>query len=53
MAIREGVNTRFWGDDKPHLNIGGVEIHHYMCIKCGNVSSYQLDTRIKLVSRPR
>lgn len=40
-AIGEGVGSRHWGDVDPFLQIGGVDIHHYICLSCGNVSAYQ------------
>ena len=40
-AIGEGVGSRHWGDVDPFLQIGGVDIHHYICVSCGNVSAYQ------------
>jgi hypothetical protein len=40
-SISEGVGNRHWGDVDPFLQIGGVDIHHYICVSCGNVSAYQ------------
>jgi hypothetical protein len=40
-TISEGVGNRHWGDVDPFLQIGGVDIHHYICVSCGNVSAYQ------------
>ena len=40
-AIAEGVGGRHWGDVDPFLKLGGVDIYHYICISCGNVSAFQ------------
>lgn len=41
-AIREDPGARHWGDVDPFLKLGGVDIHHFICISCGNVSAYQV-----------
>jgi hypothetical protein len=41
-AISEKIGGRHWGDVDPFLQLGGVDIHHFICISCGNVAAYQL-----------
>ena len=41
-AISEAAGARHWGDVEPFLQLGGVDIHHYICVSCGNVSAYQV-----------
>jgi hypothetical protein len=41
-AIKEAVNSRYWGDVDPFLILGDIQIHHFICGTCGNISAYQL-----------
>jgi hypothetical protein len=41
-AIRERTGARYWGDIDPYLNLGAVDIQHFICVVCGNISAYQL-----------
>ncbi|MFH1809454.1 MAG: hypothetical protein ABIJ09_11965 [Pseudomonadota bacterium] len=41
-AIKEGVNSHYWGEIDPFLSLGDVNIHHFLCQSCGNISAYQL-----------
>ena len=41
-AIQERTGARHWGDIDPFLRLGGVDIHHFVCVACGNVSAYQI-----------
>lgn len=41
-AISEKIGGRHWGDIDPFLQLGGVDIHHFVCISCGNVAAYQV-----------
>lgn len=41
-AIQERTGGRHWGDIDPFLRLGGVDIHHFVCIHCGNISAYQI-----------
>ncbi|MFZ9889732.1 MAG: hypothetical protein ACO3JL_19730 [Myxococcota bacterium] len=41
-TIREAAGSRHWGDIDPFLKLGGVDIYHFICISCGNVSAYQV-----------
>ena len=41
-AIHESVGSRHWGDVDPFLQLGGIDIHHFICISCGNISAYQV-----------
>ncbi|MCC7110932.1 MAG: hypothetical protein IT382_16685 [Deltaproteobacteria bacterium] len=55
-AISEGVGNRHWGDVDAFLQLGGVDIYHFICISCGNVSAYQVKFEFegfKKKKRPR
>ena len=41
-TISEKIGGRHWGDIDPFLQLGGVDIHHFICISCGNVAAYQV-----------
>lgn len=41
-AIRERAGQRYWGDVNPFLSLGEVDIHHFICVVCGNISAYQV-----------
>ena len=41
-AIQERAGGRHWGDIDPFLRLGGVDIHHFVCAACGNISAYQI-----------
>ena len=41
-AISERTGGRFWGDIDPYLSLGSVDIMHFICVVCGNISAYQL-----------
>ena len=41
-AIRERTGARYWGDIDPYLNLGNVDIQHFICVVCGNISAFQL-----------
>ena len=41
-TIAEKTGHRHWGDIDPFLKLGGINIHHFICISCGNVSAYQV-----------
>ena len=41
-AIADRVGGRHWGDIDAFLQLGGVDIHHFICLSCGNVSAYQM-----------
>jgi hypothetical protein len=41
-TISEKIGGRHWGDIDPFLQLGGVDIHHFVCISCGNVAAYQV-----------
>lgn len=41
-AIKEAVDSHYWGEVDPFLSLGDVSIHHFICASCGNVSAYQL-----------
>jgi hypothetical protein len=44
-AISERTGGRYWGDIDPFLALGTVDIQHYICVVCGNVSAYQIGAR--------
>lgn len=41
-AISERTGGRYWGDIDPFLALGQMDIHHFICAVCGNVSAYQV-----------
>ena len=41
-AIKEAVNSHYWGEVDPFLQLGDRQIHHFLCLTCGNVNAYQL-----------
>ena len=41
-TIKERTGARHWGDIDPFLRLGGVDIQHFICIRCGNVAAYQI-----------
>ncbi len=41
-TIAEKAGYRHWGDVDPFLKLAGLDIHHFICISCGNVSAYQV-----------
>ncbi|MEW5854370.1 MAG: hypothetical protein AB2A00_36685 [Myxococcota bacterium] len=41
-TISEKPSHRYWGDIDPFLNLGEINIMHFICVACGNVSAYQL-----------
>jgi acetyl-CoA carboxylase carboxyltransferase component len=41
-AISEKPSHRYWGDVDPFVVLGESNIHHFICVACGNVSAYQM-----------
>ena len=41
-AISEKPSHRHWGDSDPLLSLGQTDIHHFICVACGNISAYQV-----------
>lgn len=41
-TISERPQNRHWGDSDPFLSLGKVDIHHFICVACGNVAAYQV-----------
>lgn len=52
-AIGEQPGSRHWGDVEPFLQLGGVDIHHFICIGCGNVAAYQVKFEFTGFQKPR
>ena len=41
-SIRERTGARYWGDIAPNLSLAKIDIHHFICVVCGNISAYQV-----------
>jgi hypothetical protein len=42
VAIHERPKQRHWGDMNPALRLGDIDVHHFICVACGNISAYQV-----------
>jgi len=41
--IMEHYGGRFFGDANPYLRLKNIEIHRYVCFRCGHFESSQFD----------
>jgi hypothetical protein len=43
VPIMEKRGARFYGDYLPFLRLENIEIHRYVCFRCGHFETFQFD----------
>jgi len=41
VPILETQGARFYGDSEPFLWVDNIEIHRYVCLRCGHIETVQ------------
>ena len=53
VPIMEQQGARHFGDYVPYLRVGNIEIHRYVCFKCGHCETFHFDPKSMLRKPPQ